>query len=225
MKINYNGTTVTFKTESKELFEVEKSGAKSNTVRILDTDEWRQLKKPDSNGPKMIITQYQQEIFLRHLTNVYLGGVILGKCIVIFSWEPKGRYGHSQRIKEHPSGLRDHNMSLDELSPILLPRSLIHDLGTHRRNRSHAEFIFDLLDEHIIFQATEQRAHRLGQEEAMPAAETSPPSEESFAAITVSKGTLGLLQSIAHGRTMNMVVNELYETCMYQREGKTENEG
>jgi hypothetical protein len=38
--------------------------------------------------------------------------------------------------------------------------------------------------------------------------------DERFAAITISNGTLALLQSIAHGRTMNMVIKELYERYM-----------
>ena len=85
MNISYDRTTVSFKTEPEELFEAEKSGAKSNTVRILDLDEWRSLK----NRPQKIIIQHQQEVFLRDITNIHFGGVILGKVIAIFSWQHK----------------------------------------------------------------------------------------------------------------------------------------
>ena len=82
MNISYDGSTVSFKTEPEELFLAEKSGAKLNTVRILDVSEANQIKCP----PKKIIIQYQQEIFLRQLTHICIAGEALGKAIVIFSW-------------------------------------------------------------------------------------------------------------------------------------------
>lgn len=88
MKISHDGTTVSFKTEPEELFQLEKSGAKSNTVRILDYDEYQQLKK---SNPKKIIIQYQQEIFFRTITNIYVTEDVLGKVIVVFSWTNKSK--------------------------------------------------------------------------------------------------------------------------------------
>jgi hypothetical protein len=44
-----------------------------------------------------------------------------------------------------------------------------------------------------------------------------PSIDERFVAITISKGVLSLIQSIAHGRTMNMVIQELYERYMFQK--------
>lgn len=88
MKISHDGTTVSFKTKPEELFQLEKSGAKSNTVRILDYDEYQQLKK---SNPKKIIIQYQQEIFLRTITNIYVTEDVLGKVIVVFSWTNKSK--------------------------------------------------------------------------------------------------------------------------------------
>lgn len=133
MKISNDGKRVSFKTEPEELFLAEKSGAKSNTVRILDLEEWRLLKRYD---PKKIIIQYQQEIFLRTLTNIHFGGMILGKVIAIFSW----------RLQPTPS-----------------------------------------------------------------------ETDDAFTAVTISRNLLGLLQSIAHGRSMNMVIRELYEASQYKR--------
>lgn len=40
MKISHDSKRVTFKTEPRELFETEKFGAKPNTVRILDINEY-----------------------------------------------------------------------------------------------------------------------------------------------------------------------------------------
>jgi hypothetical protein len=86
MKISHDGTTVSFKTEPEELFLAEKSDAKSNTVRILDIDEYHQLRKAD---PKKIIIQHQQEVFLRTLTHRHVTEIIFGKVIVVFSWRHK----------------------------------------------------------------------------------------------------------------------------------------
>jgi hypothetical protein len=44
-----------------------------------------------------------------------------------------------------------------------------------------------------------------------------PSIDERFAAITISNGTLSLLQSIAHGRTMNIVIKELYEAYIEKK--------
>lgn len=231
MNISPDGRTVRFKTEPKELFEVEKSGAKPNTVRIIDTYEADRIQhKP----PKKIIIQHQQEIFLRTLTDIHLNYDVLGKVIAIFSWTNEKHYRTTLNEDSDPKA---HTMSLDDLSPILLPKGLIHDLGRHRRNRSHAEFISDLLDKHIMSSplTTEKPStlgphsvpiepgdHNIRPEEAMPPAETillseDPSIDKSFVAITVSKGTLGLLQSIAHGRSMNSVIKELYEVYMCTR--------
>lgn len=92
MNISHDGISVRFKTEPEEVFLAEKSGAKSNTVRILDLDEWQRLKKCD---PKKIIIQYKHEIFLRTLTNIHFGGSIFGKVFVIFSWHPDNKGGGS----------------------------------------------------------------------------------------------------------------------------------
>jgi hypothetical protein len=153
MNISYDGVTVSFKTEPEELFLAEKSGAKSNTVRILDLDEWKRI---NSRPPKKIIIQNQQEVFLRTLTHIYRAGVLLGKVIVIFSWT------HEK-----------HNQTIPEQDP---------DEIAHINSVSY-----------------------------------EPSIDERFVAITISKGTFALLQSIAHGRTMNMLVKELYEAYMFQR--------
>lgn len=86
MKISHDKTTVSFKTEPEEFFFAEKSGAKPNIVRILDKDEYQQLRKAD---PKKITIQYEQEVFLRILTHICTAGEALGKVIVIFSWQHK----------------------------------------------------------------------------------------------------------------------------------------
>ena len=94
MNISYDGSTVSFKTEPEELFLAEKSGAKSNTVRILDVSEANQIKCP----PKKIVIQHGHELFLRQLTHICIAGEALGKAIVIFSWT------HESKKKEIEDG-------------------------------------------------------------------------------------------------------------------------
>lgn len=231
MNISPDGVTVRFDIESEELFEAEKSGAKSNIVQILDEYELKQL---EECAPKKIIIQHQQEIFLRTLTHIHVTTNFFGKHIVVFSWTNER---HHHKIPHNIElNTKAHTMSLDELSPILLPKVLIQDLGRHRGNRSHAEFISDLLDDHKMYfypitgqlpsapgphsVSTQLGNHNLRPEEAMSPAEESSP-DKTFAAITVSKGTLALLQSIAHGQTLNMVIKELYEVYIYQRHRET----
>ena len=95
MNISYDGSTVSFKTEPEELFLAEKSGAKSNTVRILDVSEANRIKCPP---PKKIVIQHGQEVFLRQLTHICIVGEALGKAIVIFSW------AHESKKKEIEDG-------------------------------------------------------------------------------------------------------------------------
>lgn len=96
MNISHDGTTVSFETESEELFLAEKTGAKPNTVRILDLEEWRLLKRYD---PKKIIIQHQQEVFLRTITNIHFGGLILGKVLAILSWQGNERHNPFKHIQ------------------------------------------------------------------------------------------------------------------------------
>ena len=232
MKISHDGKRVSFKTEPKELFEAEESGAKPNTVRILDIDEYHQLIRCN---PKKIIIQYRQEIFLRTITHICVSEEVFGKVFVAISWRdenhhhaatrgtvPHGPGDHTQSLDGAPDipvmpsiHLRSggkvtgevtfamtegenapivgphsvpvepgpHNLSpdyvpdvpttppickcanckgneieddfhvhttgLDELAPVLLPRTLIHDLGRFRQDGSHADFIRKLLLEHL----------------------------------------------------------------------------
>lgn len=145
MKISYDRTTVRFKTEPEELFLAEKSGVKSNTVRILDAFEADQIK---CNPPKKIIIQYQQEIFQRTLTHICIAGEAFGKVIVIFSWQG---------------------------------------------NEKHNPF------KHI------------------PGIDKQSSADDASTAVTVSRNLHRLLQSIAHGRSLNSVIQELYEVSQYQQ--------
>jgi predicted transcriptional regulator YdeE len=56
----------------------------------------------------------------------------------------------------------------------------------------------------------EQGDHSVGLQQ-----EAKSSIDERFAAITISNSTLALLQSIAHGRTMNRVIKELYEAFIF----------
>ena len=177
MNISPDGVTVRFKTEPEDLFMAEKSGVKPNTVRIIDYYERQQLKM---KLPQKIMIQHGQEIFLRTVTHVYVSEMILGKYIAIFSWTNE-RHHHDPTIGAHsvpvepgphnasvdsvpevpiiPSIKDDfhvHTMSLDELAPLLLPRTLILDLDRHLQGKSHAEFVRGLLEMYLIKLARER---------------------------------------------------------------------
>ena len=152
MSISPDGKTVSFKTDTDDLFMAEKSGAKPNTVRIIDSYEHEQLKK---KLPHKIIIQHEQEIILRTLSHVYVSDMILGKYLAIFSWLPKF---HRYSVSEDPV----------------------------------------------------QKAHIMN-----PRGPGEPPIDEDFTAVTISRNLLHSLELIAHGRSINMVIRELYETSCY----------
>lgn len=172
MNISPDGVTVRFKTEPESLFEVEKSGAKPNTVRILDDQyEYQQLKK---GNPKRIIIQHQQEIFLRAITNIHVTENVFGKVIVIFSWARLET--HQQIDEEQPLDVQAINVSL----------SLIEKLDACRGSETYDGLISGLI-------------------------KAEPPIDETFVTVTISKLTQKLLHSIAHGRSINTVIRELYQ--------------
>ena len=160
MNISHDGTIVSFKTEPKELFLAEKSGAKSNIVCILDKDEYQQLRKAD---PKKIIIQYEQEVFLRTKTNLYVIEDVFGKVIFIFNWQGTEKYNPFKHI----SGIDK------QLNSTPTP------------------------------------------------AEDDPsepsPTDDAFTVVTISRNLHRLLQSITHGRSLNSVIQELYEASQYQQ--------
>ena len=110
MNINSDGTTVRFKTEPEWLFRAEKSGAKSNTVRLIDEDEFKQLKK---KRLVKITIQHQQEIFIRDITHVYVSEMILGKHLAIFSWAHNEHHHIVDAKTDHDT--LAHTMSPDAL--------------------------------------------------------------------------------------------------------------
>lgn len=142
MNISPDGTTVRFKTATKELFEVEKSGAKSNTVRIIDAHEYLQIsKKP----PKKIVIQYKQEIILRVLSHVYVTDRIFGFYVAIFSWY---QHLHSTSIEEK---------QVNEMYPVDPPLQIqainislpvFKRLNLYRGERTIDKFISDMLDDY-----------------------------------------------------------------------------
>jgi hypothetical protein len=216
MNISHDGVTVRFKTEPEELFLAEKSGTKPNTVRIIDTDEYEML---NAHTPKKIIIQYQEEIFLRTLTNLHFAK-LFGKVIVIFSWtHEKHQPAHIHSMPYEPGNYKpcaeevdpDENPSMKQtLSPeeqgshryeqtIKISTSLRKKLDSYRYAKMYDTFISELLANYI---------HTADKQQSI---------DDTFAAITISKGTLALIQSIAHGRTMNKVIQELYERYRFQR--------
>lgn len=195
MNISHDGTTVSFKTEPEEVFLAEKSGAKSNTVRIVDNDEYERL---NMHTPKKIIIRYKQELFLRTLTNLYFAK-LFGNVLVIFSWEHPKKHPHSDHV--HVTTEPD-----------------LHSPLSHSMRLDDEPYSASLPGPHSV--PFEQGAHSVGlQQEVETPAEMCETVEEPsidtrFAEITISNGTLALLQSLAHGRTMNRVIKELYKRYM-----------
>lgn len=186
MNISHDGVTVRFKTELEELFEVEKSGAKSNTVRILDAYEADQIKR---DPPTKIIIQYGQEVFLRKLTSICAAGDVLGKVIVIFSWQGNERHNPFKHIpgidkSEPPLHVQAINIGLP----------LREKLDIARGDRTYDELISKLLADYICIKNEKQ---------------------DGFVLVTVSDEMLKLLQKIAHGRSMNSVIRFLYNLYLY----------
>ncbi len=178
MNISHDGTTVSFKTNPQELFLTEKSGAKPNTVRIVDNDEYEML---TTHTPKKIGIRCQEERFIRTLTNLHFAK-LFGKVIVIFSWADDTHH-HSVSNTSYA-----HTMSIGQLD------SFVNPLPGH----------------HSV--PIEQGPHNPGLQQ-----EETSSIDERFAAITISNGTLALLQRIAYGRTMNSVIRELYEAYIEKK--------
>lgn len=178
MNISYDGTTVTFKTEPRELFAAEKSGTKPNTVRILDIDEYHQLRK---QNPKKIVIQYRQEIFLRTITNLHVTEGVFGKVIVVISWTNEE---HTPTVEPGP-----HNVEpIPEVPTMPSISKCVACLKGMQEVMEHGP------------------------------ATGAPKSEEAgfypphIVSITITKDTHKLLQGIAHGRSINTVIRELYQT-------------
>jgi len=113
MNISPDGFTVRFTIINDDaLFNAEKSGAKSNTVRIIDQYDREKLRK---QLPQKILIQSQDEIFLRTLTNVYVSDRVLGKHLAVFSWANEEH--HLNTARENESRIGDHNLSIDEEPP------------------------------------------------------------------------------------------------------------
>lgn len=109
MDISPDGNIIRFKTKSKELFEVEKSGAKPNTVKILDVSEADRIRH---TPPEKIIIQRQRETFFRTLTDINLDYNVLDKVIAIFSWTNKKHHHPTPNDTEHDPCA--HTMGLDD---------------------------------------------------------------------------------------------------------------
>lgn len=209
MNVSPDGKTVRFKTEPEDLFYSEKSGAKPNTVRIIDHYERQQLKK---KIPHKIIIQHQQEIFLRTVTHVYVSEMILGKYIAIFSWtkEKQPIVPAAPDAKAHTTNVNNEIAKpvpeIEEpidtsYTEIGIPLTLINDLNWNRGKDTIPEFISKLLDYFI-----NRTMHE----------DLNTEDKHGFVAIGISRQMFNTLQNAFHDRTMNSVVQELYETYLYK---------
>lgn len=205
MNISPDGMTVRFKTEPEELFEAEKSGAKPNTVRILDKYECEELEK---KNPKKIIIQHQQEIFLRTITHIHVTKFFFGKTIVIFSWTNEK---HQHPIPDE-KGLDylAHTMSIDEVagsdhsprvSPIPIAKTMrCPDCDGDLLKSRAGEFGKCAICQALFY---------LDPGVEIPTEESS--SDEGFVSVTISKPMFESLRNFRHGRTTNYIVQELYQ--------------
>ena len=208
MNISPDGMTVRFKTEPEELFQLEQSGVKSNTVRILDYSEYQQLKK---NNPKKIIIQYQQEIFLRTITNIYVTEDVLGKVIVIFSWTNE-KHHHPIPGDTEPCASCKHSQSLDE--PIYL-RSGEKTTGTVTLPITEEE-TSPSVGPHSV--PVEPGDHNLDPDRStspdkvagvIPSSEA--PSIDESVVVIITKRMFETLRNFRHGCSITYIIQELYD--------------
>jgi len=194
MNINHDGTTVSFKTKPEELFEAEKSGAKPNTVRIIDAYEADQIKH---DPPTKIIIQYEQEVFLRTLTHICIAGELFGKVIVIFSWQGNEKHNPFKHIP----GIDKQSSEDDRFTVVTVSRNLHRLLQSIAHGRSLNSVIQELYE-----------ARRY--QEYM--AESTPDEEEDkkLTLIGISKGMSDILVRLAYDRSMDAVIQELYQAYL-----------
>lgn len=83
------GDAVVFRSDD-EWYEVEESGSKNATVRLLSRRDWKAL--VSANPPLIIIRHADEDTavsFTRRLTGWYLCGELLGSMLVLFCWDPE----------------------------------------------------------------------------------------------------------------------------------------
>lgn len=83
------GDAVVFRSDD-EWYEVEESGSKNATVRLLSRRDWRAL--VSANPPLIIIRHAGDDTavsFVRRLTGWYICGELLGSMLVLFCWDPE----------------------------------------------------------------------------------------------------------------------------------------
>ena len=237
MSVSFDGKTVRFKTEPDALFNSEKSGAKPNTVRIIDAYERDLIQE---KLPEKIIIQHQQEIFMRTITHVYVSEQILGKYLAVFSWTNESHHHPVQKPTDHDPGA--HTMSLDQEPPIdmsqstiLLPRTQIHELIHLAGDRPLPELIASMLTAYTVPPHCHPPAWTLGDGYNKPEQEPIDPNahnvntklaaqlstadeiDKKFPTIRISKQLFHLIEAIRHGRTINETIQELYEEHSFRK--------
>lgn len=223
MNIRLDGMSIFVETKLEELFEAEKSGAKSNIVRIISHAEYRKLKDA---APTKIIIAHRQEGFLRAITNICATGELCSKVVAVISWtngkhhhptfneNTPDPFAHTQRLDEEESPIPNDPILLPrtliqqllgyrgteplDQTIILIPKTLVADLDWERGKTSIPEFISELLKYYVKH-----------------AGKGGLPFDEKFVCLTISRNLHHLLESIAHGRSMNMVIRELYEASQF----------
>ena len=208
MNISPDGMTVRFKTEPESLFEAEKSGAKQNTVRIMDVYEADQIRR---KPPKKIFIQHQQEIFLRTLTHIHFNYNVLGKVIVIFSWTNE-KHHHPIPGDTEPCASCKHSQSLDE--PIYL-RSGEKTTGTVTLSITEEE-TSPSVGPHSV--PVEPGDHNLDPDRStspdkvagvIPSSEA--PSIDESVVVIITKRMFETLRNFRHGCSITYIVQELYD--------------
>lgn len=86
MMMTYNG--VVFKSDTN-MYVLEESGKKPNTVRVLDREEMEKLRLGTDSEPKHITIKHEPTgmRFGRELIDISIIGELCGKTIVVFSWK------------------------------------------------------------------------------------------------------------------------------------------
>ena len=130
MDLSPDGYTLRVVSASAFTFDAEKSGKKCNILLPLTSTQYDDLnRKP----PQKIIIQYEDEVFLRTVSDIRALGSICQTLFVNLSW------------KHH--SLVDTTQILDSQQTVIIPisKKLKNDLDAHRADLTYDQYILDIL--------------------------------------------------------------------------------
>jgi len=232
MNVSVDGKTIRFKTESDALFNSEKSGAKPNTVRIIDAYDRDRIQE---KLPEKIIVQHQQEIFMRTITHVYVSEQILGKYLAVFSWTNE-KHHHPLEADLTDNDPEAHIMCPDQepqidttQSTILLPRTQIHELIHLAGDRPLPELIASMLKAYTVPPHCHPPAWTLGDEYNKPEQETTDHDAHNIDTelikqtfLLTKEQSVQVLEMLSPGSPLNRIIQQMHNVELDKKKEQEE---